>query len=476
MTYETVIGLEIHAQLSTASKIFCGCTMDFGTEPNSQTCPICLGMPGTLPVLNKRVVEYAMRMALATQCAINTRSVFARKNYFYPDLPKGYQISQYDRPLCEKGFMEIEIHGARKRIGLTRIHIEEDAGKLIHDRSPTQSHVDLNRCGTPLIEIVSEPDLRSAEEAGEYFRKIHQILRYLDICDGNMEEGSLRCDANVSIRPVGETMLGTRTEMKNLNSFRNVERAIEFEIARQIAKKENGETIEQETLLWDAATGTSRSMRDKEDAHDYRYFPEPDLMELRIDDAWIEAVRSAMPELPDIRVNRFVRQFGIPEYDAAVLTENKLLADYYEKATMGSVNPKAVSNWVMTDVMRILNEQKILIKDLKIRPEGVAELVNAVEKGLISGKIAKTVFLEAVETGESPKAIIESKGLVQISDSAEIEKVAHQIIDANPAQVQQYKTGKKNVLGFFVGEAMKATKGKANPKIVNELLRKYLDG
>jgi aspartyl-tRNA(Asn)/glutamyl-tRNA(Gln) amidotransferase subunit B len=474
MQYEAVIGLEVHAQLSTDSKIFCTCSTRFGADPNTQTCPICLGMPGVLPVLNKKVVEYAIRMALATHAKIRDKSVFARKNYFYPDLPKGFQISQYEHPLCEKGYLEIELNGSRKKLGITRIHIEEDPAKSIHDRSDSEAFLDFNRSGTPLIEIVSEPDMRTPEEAYLYLTKLKQLLQYTDVCDGNMEKGNLRCDANISIRPEGETKLGTKTEMKNMNSFRNVEKAIAYEVKRQQEILEAGEKVVQETLLWDASANSARVMRSKEDAHDYRYFPEPDLMTLDVTPDWIEGIKKSMPELPDKRCQRFIEQYSIPEYDAKVLTEDKGIADYYEAAVSHHVNPKVISNWVMGDILRVVKEEKKEVQDINVKPEHLADMVRMIDDNTISGKIAKTVFEEMAATGADPKKIVKDKGLVQVTDTGQIEEVVKQVLANNPGQVEKFKAGKTKVMGFFVGEVMKATQGRANPKLVNEILRKKL--
>ncbi|MFB3925071.1 MAG: Asp-tRNA(Asn)/Glu-tRNA(Gln) amidotransferase subunit GatB [Syntrophales bacterium] len=474
MEYEAVIGLEVHAQLLTDSKIFCGCSTKFGATPNSHTCQICLGMPGVLPVLNRKVVEFAIKMALATHCRINSEDVFARKNYFYPDLPKGYQISQYDKPLAEKGYVDLEIDGARKRIGIIRIHMEEDAGKLLHDEYAPSSYVDFNRTGVPLIEIVSEPDLRSPEEASAYLRRLHEILVYLEICDGNMEEGSFRCDANVSIRPKGQEPFGTRTELKNMNSFRNVQRALEYEIKRQQYVLEGGGQIVQETRLWDESQGATISMRGKEEAHDYRYFPDPDLVPVVTDEAWIAQIKRSLPELPLERRERFVRDFGIPPYDAVVLTSAKALADFYEETVRLTGKPKIASNWIMGDFLRFLNEEKKNIKESLVRPEGLAEMINLIEDGTISGKIAKEVFETMYRTGKSPAVIIEERGLVQITDEDALKKVVAGVIAANPVQLKQYRAGREKLFGFFVGQVMKETCGKANPALVNELLKKML--
>lgn len=476
MEYEAVIGLEVHAQLLTDSKIFCSCSTRFGAAPNSHTCMIDLGMPGVLPVLNKKVVEFTIKMALATHCRVNREDVFARKNYFYPDLPKGYQISQYAHPLAEFGYVDVEVNGDKKRIGITRIHMEEDAGKLIHDEFTPSSFVDLNRTGVPLIEIVSEPDMRSPEEAAAYLRRLHEILVYLEICDGNMEEGSFRCDANVSIRPKGAEKFGTRTELKNMNSFRNVQRALEYEIKRQQYVIEGGGEVVQETRLWDDSAGVSNSMRSKEEAHDYRYFPDPDLVPVIIDEAWIEEIRRTLPELPLEKRERFVSEYGIPAYDAGVLTSTKALAEYYEKTVQLTKKPKIASNWVMGDFLRFLNEEKREIKDSPVSPEALAEMINLIEDGTISGKIAKEVFEDMYRGGKRAPEIIKEKGLVQITDTAALETAIDEVIAANPDNLARYRAGKDKLFGFFVGQVMKATQGKANPNLVNELLKKKLAG
>jgi len=478
MDYEPVIGLEVHAQLSTESKIFCGCSTRFGAPPNQQTCPVCLGMPGVLPVLNKKAVEFALRAGLATNCKIARRCIFARKNYFYPDLPKGYQISQYEQPLCYDGFIEIEIDGKIKRIGLIRIHLEEDAGKSVHAEEwvgPDETLVDLNRCGIPLIEIVSAPDINSPREAYLYLIKLKQILQYLEISDCNMEKGSLRCDANISLRPVGSKELGVKTEVKNMNSFHGVERALECEVERQRKILESGGEIVQETLLWDAKENRVVPMRSKEYAHDYRYFPEPDLVPLEVDESWIEEIRKTLPEMPTARRDRFIRDFGLPRYDAEVLTSSKDLADYYEECLKYSNDPKLVANWVMGEVLRFLKEGKMEIKDFPVRPKNLGELLGLIQDGTISGKIAKTVFEEMVKTGGSPKVIVEKKGLVQVTDREQIGRVVEEVLAANPKEVERYLAGKEKLLGFFIGQVMKATKGKANPKVVNEVLRGKLE-
>jgi aspartyl-tRNA(Asn)/glutamyl-tRNA(Gln) amidotransferase subunit B len=474
MDFETVIGLEVHAQMLTDTKIFCNCSTKFGGAPNSHTCPVCLGMPGVLPVLNKKVVEYAMKMALATNCVINTSCEFARKNYFYPDLPKGYQISQYAYPLAEHGHVLLDINGEQKKIGITRIHMEEDAGKLLHDEHNPVSYVDLNRTGVPLIEIVSEPDMRSPEEAADYLKRLHEILVYLEICDGNMEEGSFRCDANVSIRPKGQKEFGTRTELKNMNSFRNVQRALEYEIKRQQYLVENGGTVVQETRLWDDAGGVTNSMRSKEEAHDYRYFPDPDLVPILVDEAWVEKIRKELPELPLVKRERFIKEYQIPAYDAGVLTSDKALALYYEDVVKLCGKPKIVSNWLMGDVMRFLNEDKRSIRECPIKAEALADMIKLIEEGAISGKMAKEVVEDMYKTGKSPQDIIKEKGLVQITDEGELIKTITSIIESNQAQVAEYRGGKEKVFGFFVGLVMKATKGKANPQLVNEILKKML--
>ncbi|MFA7347633.1 MAG: Asp-tRNA(Asn)/Glu-tRNA(Gln) amidotransferase subunit GatB [Desulfurivibrionaceae bacterium] len=475
MEFETVIGLEVHAQLKTKSKIFCGCTTAFGNPPNTNTCPVCLGMPGVLPVLNKTVVEYAMKMALATNCVIGPMNQFARKNYFYPDLPKGYQISQFDLPIAEHGWVEVEANGRTRRIGLTRIHMEEDAGKLIHDEREPKSYVDLNRTGVPLIEIVSEPDIRSPEEAAAYLRKLHAILRYLDICDGNMQEGSFRCDANISLRPVGQKEFGTRTELKNMNSFKNVQKALEFEVRRQRDRLLDGEKITQETLLWDADRNVTNAMRSKEEAHDYRYFPDPDLVPVEIDAAWIEEIRATLPELPDDRKNRFIEQLGLPEDDAAVLTSSRELADYFEAAYARYPNAKKLGNWLMTELMRLMKgEEAMDITQCPVSPENLAALLGMIDAGTISGKIAKAVFEEMMVSGKDPETVVKEKGLVQMSDQGEIMAIVKEIIAANPEQAQQFREGKTKVMGFFVGQLMKQTGGKANPGLANELFSKAL--
>jgi len=474
MEFEPVIGLEVHAQLKTRTKIFCGCSTRFGAEPNTQTCPVCLGMPGSLPVLNKTVVDFTLRMALATGCTVAPESRFARKNYFYPDLPKGYQISQYELPIAEHGAITVEVDGRPRRVRIRRIHMEEDAGKLTHDPLRPVSRVDLNRTGVPLIEIVSEPDIDSPAAAGAYLRKLRAVVRYLGICDGNLEEGSFRCDANVSIRPTGSTGLGTRTELKNLNSFRFVEKAIEYEINRQKEVLRDGGEIIQETRLWDASRGQSFSMRGKEEAHDYRYFPDPDLLPLVIDAAWVERVRQSLPELPDARAARFVERFGLPPYDAGVLTSDRELADYFEACLQDFAQPKQVSNWIMGPLLGLLNARGITIERSPIPASGLAELLKLVDSGAISAKTAKTVFDEMASTGRTAAAIVAEKGLSQISDQGELDGIIQSVLERNPREAEAYRGGKTKLMGFFVGEVMKATRGQANPKTVNQLLQKSL--
>jgi len=473
--YEAVIGLEVHAQLSTNSKIFCGCSTKFGSDPNSNVCPICLGHPGVLPVLNKKVVEYAVLMGLATNCQIRERSTFARKNYFYPDSPKGWQTSQFDEPICENGYLDVTTSdGEDHRLRINRIHMEEDAGKSIHDKG-SETLVDLNRTGVPLIEIVSEPDMHSAEEAYLYLNKIKQIVQYLDICDGNMEEGSLRCDANISIRLKGDTELGTKAEVKNMNSFKNVEKAINVEIARQIEILEDGGRIVQQTLLWDADLEDVFPMRSKEESHDYRYFPEPDLMPVVVNEEWKNEIAKNLPELPEARMNRFVEEFKLPEYDAEILTSSRALADYYERAIKVTNDYKSASNWIMGDVLKIVKEEKIDIADFPISAENIGKLIELINNNTISGKIAKDVFPEMLKTNEDPSKIVKEKNLVQITDTSALEKIIDEIIANNQSQVQQYISGKETVIGFLVGQVMKVSQGKANPKAVNELLKQKLD-
>ncbi len=478
MEYEAIIGLEIHAQLLTESKIFCSCATAFGAEPNSHTCPVCTGLPGSLPVVNRKVVEFAIKMGLATYSTIARRCLFARKNYFYPDLPKGYQISQYEMPLAENGYVEILTDGKTKRIGIIRVHMEEDAGKLIHqDESMETSQfslVDFNRTGVPLIEIVSAPDLRTPQEAADYLRILSSILQYLEICDGKMEEGSLRCDANVSIRPRGEEAFGIRTELKNMNSFRHVERALDYEIKRQIELSEAGEAVVQETRLWDPHRSMTVSMRGKEEAHDYRYFPDPDLLPLIIDAEWVEQIREGLPELPMEKRRRFVDQYRIPEYDAALLTASRALADYYEDAVRIFPEPKTVSNWVMGELLGALNRDNREITDCPVTPTLLGGMLQLIKDGTISGKIAKTVFEEMYRTGKDAVRVVKEKGLVQVTDHSVVEEAIGRILEANPDLLEAYRKGKEKLFGFFVGQVMRETRGKANPQLVNELLRKKL--
>ncbi len=478
MEYEPVIGLEVHAQLLTQSKIFCSCSTRFGEEPNTLTCPVCTGSPGSLPVLNKKVVEYTLRAALATHCRIASYSLFARKNYFYPDLPKGYQISQYELPLTVDGYIDIQIDSQKKRIGIIRIHMEEDAGKLLHDlstESGARSYVDFNRTGVPLIEIVSAPDIRTPEEAASYLRKLRAILMFLDICDGNMEEGSFRCDANISLRPKGREALGVKTELKNMNSFRNVQRALDFEIRRQTALLDQGEKIVQETRLWDTARGVTSSMRGKEEAHDYRYFPDPDLVPFVIDSQWIEEIRAGLPELPESKKERFIREYGIPEYDAEVLTTSKPLANYYEVCLRHYPKPKIVSNWIMSELLRELKKDEREIEECPVPALHLSELLKLIAEGTISGKIAKSVFEEMYRSGKRAAEIVLAEGWVQVSDAAELEKIVEQVLVTNSKEVEAYRKGKEKLFGFFVGQVMKATQGKANPQMVNEILKKKLE-
>lgn len=472
--YEAVIGLEVHAQLLTESKAFCSCSTKFGSSPNSNVCPVCLGHPGVLPVLNKKVIEFAVLLGLACNCKISERSIIARKNYFYPDLPKGYQISQYEEPICEKGHLTILSSTGIKKIGITRIHLEEDAGKLIHDLG-TDTLVDVNRCGTPLLEIVSEPDIRTAEETAQYLMKLRQLVQYLEICDGNMEEGSLRCDANISVRETGSSTLGTKTEIKNMNSFRNVERAINYEIERQIDLIENGEKVIQQTLLWNADINEAIPMRSKEDAHDYRYFPEPDLFPVLVDDEWLNKIKDILPELPETKRERFIKDFNLPEYDSDILTQSKPVADYYEKVISVSGDFKSASNWVMVDVMKILNENKIGINEFSFPPSRLGKLINLINDGTVSNKIAREIFPELIQTGKEPDALIKEKNLGQISDQKVIEEIINEVLKNNQAEVTDYLSGKEKILSSFVGKVMKSTSGKANPKLVNEILKQKLE-
>jgi len=475
--YEPVIGLEVHLQLKTASKIFCACSTRFGDTPNTNTCPVCLGLPGALPVLNRGALELAIRAALALHCTVQERSRFARKNYFYPDLPKGYQISMYEMPLATGGWLEIPLDGATKRIGITRLHMEDDAAKNLHEGFPDSdrnSYIDFNRCGVPLVEIVSEPDIRSPEEAYAYLTTLKQVLEYTDVSDCNMEEGSLRCDANVSVRRRGEEQFGTKAEVKNLNSFRYLQRALEFEIERQIGVLESGGRIEQETRLWDVAASRTESMRSKEFAHDYRYFPEPDLLPVHVSENLKAGILKSMPELPDAKRARFLREFQITPYDAGVLTASRALADYFESTVKAGAPPKSAANWIQTELLRRLNDAGKEISQSPIAPASLAALLKVVESGQITGASGKNVFAKMFETGGAAEQIIAAEGLSQISDVAEIERIAREIIDKNPENVAKYKAGNEGVFKFFVGQVMRASRGQANPQLVNDILKRLL--
>jgi aspartyl-tRNA(Asn)/glutamyl-tRNA(Gln) amidotransferase subunit B len=479
MTYEPVIGLEVHVQLGTKSKLFCACPTDFGSEPNRNTCPVCLGLPGSLPVLNQKALEFGIRIGLALDCKITERLKFDRKNYFYPDLPKAYQISQYDMPVNSGGFLDVEFKDksgqvVHKRIGITRAHLEEDAGKLLHEGIKDGSLVDYNRAGVPLLEIVSEPDIRSPEEAYEYLVVLKAVLQYLHVSDCDMEKGQLRCDANVSVRKVGETKFGTRAEIKNLNSFKAVQKAIQYEIERQVQALEAGEKITQETRLWNDDKGQTFLMRSKEEAHDYRYFPEPDLVPFTISRETVDEIKKTLPELPKGRAKRFVKDFGLSEYDAFVLVQEKILANYYEECLVEKVNPKLVSNWIQSELLALLKVNRLGITESPIKPKDLAGLIRLIENNTISGKIAKDVLPEMFETGKSAEAIVKEKGLVQVTDTKLIEEVADRVIAANPKSAADFKAGKMNALGFLVGQVMKETQGKANPKLANEILTKKL--
>lgn len=473
--YEVIIGLEVHAELATKSKIYCSCSTEFGADPNTHVCPICTGMPGVLPVLNEKVVEYAVKMGLATNCKIAGFSKQDRKNYFYPDLPKAYQTSQYDLPLCYEGHVDFMVGDTKKTVGITRIHIEEDAGKLIHDPYTGDTLVDLNRCGVPLIEIVSEPDIRSKEEAIGYMQTLKSILEYLEICDCKMQEGSLRCDVNLSVRKKGETKFGTRTETKNLNSFKAIGRSIDFEIDRQIKELENGGKIYQETRRWDDDKGIGYAMRTKEDAHDYRYFPEPDLAPIVLSEEYVEKLRDNLPEMPNVRRDRYMTELGLPEYDATLITNSKHMAEFFDNAVKKCSNPKLVSNWMLSDMSRLMNEKEMEVTDLKFTPEDLGDLILLIDKGTISSAIAKKVFEKMFETGEKPAVIVEKEGLVQITDEGAIKEMVISVINENPKSVEDFLNGKDKAVGFIVGQVMKASRGKANPGTVNKLIMEELN-
>jgi aspartyl-tRNA(Asn)/glutamyl-tRNA(Gln) amidotransferase subunit B len=470
--YETIIGLEIHAELSTESKIFCSCSTEFGADVNTHTCPVCTGMPGVLPVLNKKAVEYAIMAGLAMNCNITRYGKQDRKNYFYPDLPKGYQISQYDLPICYGGYMEIEADGQQKKIGITRIHIEEDAGKLIHDDFLGVSLVDYNRAGVPLIEIVTEPDVRSAGEAKAFLEKVKSILEYTGVSDCKMQEGSLRCDINLSVRPMGQKELGTRTEIKNINSFSAAVRAIEFERSRQIGLISAGKEVALATLRWDDENGIGYEMRSKEEAHDYRYFPEPDLAPVVIDDGWIEKIKNSLPELPDARKERYVSDFGLPEYDAAFITASRKLADYFEKAVELGAPPKIASNWIMGDISRLLKDRGL--EDIPFAPEYLVKTIDLIEKGVVSTTAAKRIVAELFDGEKDPEQIAKEAGLIQVSDESELALLVKQVIDENPKAVAEVRAGKEKAMGFLIGQAMRVSKGSANPRIISRLVRKML--
>src|SRR5207249_4578244 len=480
--YEAVIGLECHAQLLTKSKLFCSCSTKFGDAPNANTCPVCLGLPGALPVFNRVALMMAVKASHGLNCKINTESQWARKNYFYPDLPKGYQISQYDRPLAQYGFIEIRVDGKQKKVGIQRVHMEEDAGKSLHEGFPDSNrstYLDFNRSGVPLIEIVSDPDIRSSAEAYDYLARLKQILEFLEVCDGNMEEGSLRCDANVSVRKAGGSKFGTRTELKNINSFRFVQKAIDYEVERQMDVIEGGGRVVQETRLWNSAEDRTVPMRSKEEAHDYRYFPDPDLPLLVVDSEWIRTTDRSMPELPESRRRRFIKEYALSEYDAGVLTATRALAEFFEETAGLSGQPKIAANWIMGDLLRFYKDRNTDLKDLStspVKPKMLADMISLVEKRTISGKIAKMVMEEMCLTAKAPQAIIEEKGLLQISNIDEIEKIVSRVIEENPKPVEQYRQGKTGNFGFFVGQVMKATGGRANPQTVNEVLKKRLAG
>ncbi|UJW56812.1 Asp-tRNA(Asn)/Glu-tRNA(Gln) amidotransferase subunit GatB [Bacillus sp. A116_S68] len=470
MSYETVIGLEVHVELKTNSKIFCSCSTEFGAPPNTHTCPVCLGHPGVLPVLNKQAVEFAMKASMALNCEVAELTKFDRKNYFYPDNPKAYQISQFDKPIGENGWIDIEVNGEKKRIGITRLHLEEDAGKLTHVDGKGHSLVDYNRVGTPLVEIVSEPDIRSPEEAYAYLEKLKAIMQYTEVSDCKMEEGSLRCDANISLRPVGQKEFGTKAELKNLNSFTHVQKGLEYEEKRQEKELSSGGEILQETRRWDEGRKKTILMRVKEGSDDYRYFPEPDLVNLYINDDWKDSVRASIPELPDARQHRYINELGLPEYDAGVLTQQKAMSDFFEQGLALDGPPKQLSNWLMGEVSAYLNQNGKDITDVPMTPESLVKMIQLIEKGTISSKIAKKVFKEMIEHGGDPEKIVKDKGLVQISDEAEILNMITETLDNNPQSIDDYKNGKDKAIGFLVGQIMKASRGKANPQVVNKLL------
>lgn len=476
MTYEVVVGVEVHAQLRTKSKMFCGCTATFGASPNSHTCPVCLGLPGSLPVMNRAAIEMAVRAGLALNCTIGASNRFARKNYFYPDLPKGYQISQYEAPICEHGWIDIAAGAGTKRVRIRRAHLEEDAGKNIHETGTSRSLVDLNRAGTPLLEIVTEPDMSSADEVVAYLKGLRDILMYLDVCDGNMEEGSFRCEPNLSLRPQGRKEFGTKVELKNINSFKFVKDAMEYEIKRQTKVLSEGGTVRQETRSWNIDRGETVVMRSKEEAHDYRYFPDPDLVPLKLDKEWIEGFRSSLPELPAARAKRFVSDYGLPEYDAALLTASKGMAEYFEACVKLFNQPKTVSNWVMGELTRELNNSGMDVSVSPVSPERLVELLQMVDKGAISLKVAREIFPEVYSSGKRSEQIVQEKGLTQVSDEGALDKIIEEVLAKSPAQVAQFKEGKQQVVGFLVGQVMKASGGKANPGKVNELLKKKLAG
>ncbi len=474
MAYEPVIGVEVHAQLQTKTKLFCGCPTSFGLPPNTQVCPTCLGLPGSLPVLNRRAVEMALRAGLALHCEIMLTNQFSRKNYLYPDLPKGYQISQFDLPICGPGWLDISVNGEPKRVRIRRAHLEEDAGKSVHDVPVEGSGVDLNRAGTPLLEIVTEPDLHSSAEVDAYLKTLHDLLVYLDVCDGNMEQGSFRCEPNVSLRPRGQDVLGTKVELKNINSFRFAKEALDFEISRQTEALTEGEKIRQETRLWDVQKGHTVVMRSKEEAHDYRYFPDPDLLSVRVDEEWVESLSETIPELPAARMKRFVTEYYLPEYDATILTDSKNLADYFEACVKLFPHPKTVSNWVMGELLRELNTANTSPESSPVSPEQLVELLLLVEEGTISLKVARDLFPELYASGKTPDQLVNEKGLVQVSDEGVLKKLIEEVLAQHSTQVEQYRGGKETVLGFLVGQVMKASQGKANPGKVNTLLKQHL--